>query len=153
MAFNSAKFAKQEFEPRTEKLEVPVLAEWFDKDEKPEWIVRGLTGSEFVKAQSAQEKHKLITSLAEALVAGNNNDKVSALKEMLGNSDDVPAELAKRIEMFVFGTVKPEIDMSIAVKLAKSFPSDFMIITNKIINLTAMGANMVKRKPSGKTPT
>jgi len=151
MGFNSNQFTKQKFEHKTEKLKVEVLADWFGKDEEPIWEVRSLTGSEFVKAQEAQAKNKNLAVLAEALVAGSDKDKVKALKQMVGTTDDVPGELAKRMEMLVFGTVNPEIDMTVAIKLAEYFPSDFMILTNKIINLTSLGSDMVKRKAYGKT--
>jgi len=152
MAFSNAKFMKQKLEHSTESISVPALAEWFGDDE-PVWMIRSLTGTEFIKSQEAQAKNKNIQILAEALAVGNSKEKVDALKSMVGTGDDVPAELAKRIEMFVFATVSPVVDMELAVKMAEFFPSDFMIITNKIINLTARGADMVKPKPSGKANT
>ena len=151
MGFNTNKFMKQKFEHRTEKVSVPALAEWFDKDSKPEFLVRNLTGAEMARSQEAVAKNKNIAAIAEALVSSNQPDKVAALKEFVGNGDKVPDELAKRIEMMVSGTVDPEIDMSMAVKIAENFPVEFMQITNQITVLTGMGASMEKPKASGKT--
>ena len=151
MGFDSNKFMKQKFEHRTEIVDVPALAEWFDKDCKPEFLVRNLTGTEMVNAQEAVAKNKNIAAIAEALVSSSQPDKVAALKEFVGNGDKVPNELAKRIEMLVSGTVEPEVDMSIAVKIAENFPVEFMQITNKITQLTGMGASMEKPKRCGKT--
>ena len=151
MGFNTNKFMKQKFEHRTEKVSVPALAEWFDKDSKPEFLVRNLTGAEMARSQEAVAKNKNIAAIAEALVSSNQPDKVAALKEFVGNGDKVPDELAKRIEMMVSGTVDPEIDMSMAVKIAENFPVEFMQITNQITVLTGMGASMEKPARSGKT--
>ena len=149
--FNNQKFMKQKFEHRTDSIPVPDLADWFDKDAKPEFIVRNLTGSEFVLVQDAVQKNKNKVAMIEALVESNQMDKVDAIKDLIGNSDKVPDELARRLEMVVFGTVEPELDMSAAIKLAENFPSEFMMIAGKITQLTGKGASMVKRKPSGKT--
>lgn len=142
---------KQGFEYRTMSVPVPALAAWFDKGSKHEFVVRNLTGTEFTSAQEAVAKNKNIAAVAEALVSSSHPEKVAALKEFVGTSDGVPDELAKRIEMIVSGSVEPEVDMPLAIKLAENFPVEFMLITNKITVLTGMGASMVKQKPSGKT--
>lgn len=150
MAFSSTRFLKQNFNHRTETVEVPALKDWFGKDEDPKWEVRGLSGAEISRSQEAVAKNKNMSSLIEAFVSSGDKDKVDALRTIIGTSDDNPSDLVKRIEMLVFGSVKPKIDMTIAVKLAENFPVEFMNLTNKITILTGLGSEMVKSKPSGK---
>ena len=150
MGFDSNKFMKQKFEHRTEIVDVPALAEWFD-GEKHGFLVRNLTGAEMANAQEAVAKNKNIAAIAEALIGSSKPDKVAALKEFVGTGDSVPNELAKRIEMMVSGAVEPEVDMPMAIKLAENFPVEFMTITNKITMLTGMGASMEKPKRCGET--
>ncbi|MCU7836533.1 MAG: hypothetical protein KZQ83_14950 [gamma proteobacterium symbiont of Taylorina sp.] len=150
MGFNSNKFMKQGFEHRTDSVSVPSLAEWFDKDSTPEFLVRNLTGTEMSNAQEAAAKNKNVAAIAEALVSSSHPDKVAALKDFVGTGDKVPNELAKRMEMMVSGTVEPEVDMSMTIKIAENFPVEFMQITNKITMLTGLGASTSKPKPSGK---
>lgn len=148
--FNKNRFIKQKFEQRTESVSVPALAEWFDGDDPFEWVVRNLTGNEMSASQEASAKNKNIAALIEALVTSGQDEKVKALRAIIGIADDVSSDLAKRLEMIVYGSVKPEIEMDVAVKLAENFPVEFMQITNKITILTGQGALAVKPKPSGK---
>lgn len=149
--FNKNRFIKQEFEHRTESVSVPALAAWFDKGSNPEWTLRNISGNEMALAHEALAKSKNVAALAEALLTSNQKDKVEALKQFVGTADDVPGEMAKRLEMLVAGSVDPEIDMPIAIKLADNFPVEFMMLSNKVIALTGLGASQVKPKPSGKT--
>ena len=143
------KFMKQEFSARTETVQVPSLAEWFEGD--PVFEIRGLTGSELVSTNEAADKNKNLAAIIETLATGLQNDKIGAFKELAGVSDDVPAELIRRIEILINGTVSPVVDRPFAVKLAEHFPADFVIITNKIRILTGQGSDVVKQKPSGET--
>ena len=149
--FNTNKFMKENLAPKTEKIEVQNLSEFFSKDETPEFEVRALTGSELIRTNEAAETNKNLSAIVQALATGTQQGKTEALKELAGVSDDVPAELARRIEILMFGCVKPEVDRQFAVKMAEFYPADFVIITNRIRVLTAQGADMVKPKPSGKT--
>ncbi|RLA02156.1 MAG: hypothetical protein DRQ47_07150 [Gammaproteobacteria bacterium] len=149
--FNKNQFIKQAFKPRTEVVPVPSLADWFDKGSKPEWTVRSLTGNEMAIAQEALAKSKNVAAIAEALLSSKQSDKIEALKEFVGTADSVHEQVSKRLEMLVFGSVKPEIDMSIAVKIADNFPIEFAILSTKILQLTGLGSSSLKRRPSGKT--
>ena len=152
MGFNNNKFIKQGFESRTESISVPALSDWFDKDDEPFWVVRNLTGNEMAASQESASKNKNIAAIAEALTSPGQVEKVKALRSIIGNSDDVCPDLAKRLEMIVFGSVEPKIDMDIAIKLSENFPVEFLQITNKITILTGLGASKVKLMPSGETP-
>lgn len=147
MGLNTTAFMKDKLEHRTEEISVPALADWFDGD--PVWIVRGLGGSEVSSAQETVAKNKNIGALAQALVSPDQTEKVRALRDLIGTSDNVPDELAKRIDMLVSGSVEPKVDFSLAVKLADNFPVEFMNLTTKIIVLTGLGSTKVKLKPSG----
>ena len=149
MGFNKNAFTKQKFEHRTDTVSVPALSDWFDGD--PDWVVRNLSGNEMSMCQESSEKNKNISAITEALVTSNQKEKVDALRAIIGNTDDVTDDMAKRLEMIVYGSVEPEIDTSIAIKLAENFPVEFMQITNKITIMTGMGASKVKPKASIKT--
>lgn len=144
-AFLSATFAHRESTVRVEGL-----ADFFD--EEPEWIVRGMSAGELLKCNSASETQKNLATAIEALAGSVGKDKVPATRKLLGLEGVADAEMAKRLEMLVIGSVKPEIGLDAAVKLGHSFPVEFMQLTNEIMKLTSEGADTVKRKPSGKTP-
>lgn len=147
MGFNSTKFAKQQFEPREDDVEVPALAPWFDASETAEpprhlWRVRGLTGPEFATMMNAATKTQNLGSIIEAI--GSSEVKKEELKSLLGFGDDSPPDIMKRLEQIVLGSVEPKIDSSTAVKLANTFPIEFYQITNKITALTGLGMDLKK---------
>jgi len=145
--FDTNKFEQSQLSPRTAKVEVKDLKQWFDKDEDPNWEVKGLTATEMAKAQESASKNKNIISVIEAIAT--DKDKVNALKELLGTDDNVPVELAKRMEHLVQGSINPVVDLSLSVKLAQHFPIVFMQLTTKILELTGLGSiDRVKLKAS-----
>ena len=146
MAFDSKAFMAARFEPRTEALAVPGLAAWFG-DDQPVWTVRGQTANEIAKANNAADKHKAIDSIVKAIAA--ESDKVAAIKAQLGIDGNTPGEIIKRLEQLVMCSVEPVITLDIAVKLAESRPVEFYILTNKIVELTAMGMDVKKSRGSG----
>jgi len=144
MPFNIGEFERAEFVPRTKRVAVPSLAQFFDDGEKPEWEVRGLTAIELHKATNAKSNAKLTGEVVKAIDSGG--DVAKELQKKLGLGNDVPAEVAKRLEMLVAGSVSPEVPMRIAVKLAETFPVDFLSLTNEITALTGMGFEYAKPK-------
>ena len=149
MTFDIQGFSGTKFEPRTEEVEVPALKEWFDKGEKPLWKVRGQTSNEMVKAFESVGKNKTLDSLIKAI--GSTKKQIDEIKEAIGVSDQVPEDIIKRLEQIVTCSIDPVIDMPTAVKLAEAFPIEFYTITMKIVELTGLGMNYPKSKPSGKT--
>jgi len=151
--FDNRGFMTQKFEPRTKIIPVPDLKHWFKEDGKPEFKIRNLTGNEFIKTAFVVEeaKSELKKAFLEALNSENIADKVDSIKDLIGVSDSNHPELIKRLEMFVYGSVSPKVDMPFAVKFATNFPSEFSMITSEIVTLTSGGATMVKPKPSGIT--
>ena len=149
------KFLNAALKPREVSIEVPELAEWFGKDEKPVWVVRGLTAAELGRANQAADKSNENLRALVAAMAGAG-DKAGAIRKTMGLSDDdVPTDVSRRIEMLAAGSVSPEVgsaNRDVAVKLAESFPTIFYNLTNNILNLTGQGAETGKPKRSGQTP-
>lgn len=151
MGFNSEGFLTETFKPRTEKVSVKELAGWFDKGETPVWEVRGLTGVEIATANEVAAKRQLSTAIVEGLATMKAKEVKDAIVAMLGRSEGVTEETAKRIEHLVIASVKPECTEDLAVKLNKAFPTVFLQLTNKILVLSGLGMLPGKSKPFGKT--
>ena len=141
---------------REQEVKVPELSEWFPKG-KAVWRVRGLTAAELARAnESADHGTENIKALVSAL-AGGAGDKADAIKKLVGiPSEDMPADISRRIEMLACGSVDPVVggdNRDVAVRLAEMFPVTFYELTNAIKSLTGMGAELGKPKRSGKTQT
>lgn len=156
MGFNSKKFMKAKFVPRIEKVPVPDLAEFFSglKDDViPTWTVRGLTGNELGNCAEAAGRNSNVAAIVEGIAGTAKKEKIKAVQGLLGVSDNVPQDVAKRIEHFVSGSVSPKVDKEFAVKFCKNFPVEFLQLTNKIMLLTGQGRVPGKPQGSGKKKT
>lgn len=146
------KFLAAPLPSRSSTIAVPELAAFFEKDEKAEWVVRGMTATELARTKEAHSNSDLLKQVAEKLATG---DKASALKDVLGvGSDEVPEDISERIERLAIASVSPALGdekRDIAVKLAESFPVTFYKLTNEILNLTGQGADLGKLKRYGRT--
>lgn len=149
------KFLNASLRPRESEVSVPDLGAFFPEGtEDPKWTVRGLTAAELGRAnEAAESRQESLKSLVEALAG--DGDKATEIRKTMGLSDEeVPGDISKRIEMLVAGSVDPEIgqeNRDVAVRLAESYPTVFYQLTNTIMNLTGQGAELGKRKGSGKT--
>jgi hypothetical protein len=155
MPFDLQRFAQADFAPRTQAVPVPGLKAFFGKDDKPEFVVRGLTAAQLHQAIDAKQRQASVHSVVEAIA--NSTAKASEIKKALGLSTDMPGEIVKRLEMLVAGSVSPVLDMPTAVKLAETFPVEFLSITSTIAELTGQGFDLVKptaasRKNPASTP-
>ena len=102
-AFMNAQYVAREAEiPITE----PELKNFFNSDGMPVWKVRGLTGNELGKANDVAEKNKDLRAIIEGLMSGGSKEKALALKKLVGVSDDVPNDIAKRIEHVYLNVLK-----------------------------------------------
>jgi len=149
------RFLNSAFSLREEAVKVPELRNvLFDQGEKAEWVVRGLTAAELGRAEEAASRRPEDVKAIVTALAGSG-DKAEAIQQMLGVSGkDVPADVSRRIELLVAGSVSPELSADkrdVAVRLAETFPTTFYKLTNSILSLTGRGAELGKRKPSGKT--
>lgn len=149
MGFDLKAFRKAQFEDRTAKVPVPDLKEWFAEEDEPAFIVRGLTAEEVARCNEAVQRNKNISTVVEALHSSNQQEKIQAMREMLGISESVPNDLAKRLEQFAIGMVDPDMDHELAKKFAETYPVEFYSITTKIMELTGLGRQLIKKKRSG----
>lgn len=151
MAFDQDKFMATSFSAREETVSVPDLKGFFAKNDKPLWRVRGLKGVEIGRAREASDKNKTIKAVVEGLVDSNPKKKAEAVLELIGNPQNVPQDIAYRIEIFKAGSVEPALDYPVIVRLCETFPIEFYLITNKIIELSGKGHIPGKAPPSGAT--
>lgn len=142
MTFSVDKFERAQFAPRTQEVDVKDLAAFFDDGEKPIWIVRGLSSSELHRAMEAGKRQQSIEAIVKAIAQGA--DQAESVRKAIGLTTGVPGEIAERMEMLVMGSIAPKIELQLAVKLADSFPLEFLLLTNVIKELTGKGADMVK---------
>lgn len=144
--FDTKRFMKASFIPRTEKVELAALKEWFSdlrKDEVPTWEVRGLTGSEMAICNEASKTNTSIDNVIKAITT--NTDKIEEIRKAVGiNTGEVPAEIIKRLQQLVTASVDPIVDHELAVKMAETYPVEFYILTNKIVILTGLGLDLAK---------
>lgn len=144
------KFMNTNFIRRTGEIEIAELKEFFKDNEKPIFKLQGLTGEELAQVNAAVDKHRNLGKLLEGLLSGDAKEKVDAIKESMGITEKTPADMVRRIELFVRGVYSPKVDQNFAVKFAKNFPVDFYTVTNQISNLTGRGGMPGKSRPSGK---
>lgn len=135
--FDLEKFRKADFKPREAEIEFSALAEAGFGDGK--FTVRGLTATEIAQAEEAATRGKLVSQLVEKLAGSSGKDQVDALLEGVGISDDVPAQLTKRMEHVCLGSIKPKLELSDVVALANAYPIEFSQLANKVLELTGLG--------------
>lgn len=153
MGFDAERFRTAGLEPRRSSVAVPELAHWFPDGEEPVWIVRALTGEELARANEAGQRAAMIQSAVEALAAAaNRDDQGEAIANLIGYGSETPAELAKRFDHLVSGSVEPRIDRDLAVRLFRSYPVTGYKLTNEIFRLTGLGPEVGKSQPSTPTP-
>lgn len=152
------KFLNASLKPRQAQVSVPALAAWFPPAPAsgtvdgiapptappvPVWVVRGLTAAELCRANQAAESGLDNVRAMVAALAGDG-DKAATIRAAMGlSSEDVPADISRRIEMLATGSVTPELGdnyRDVAVKLAETYPTVFYELTNAITNLTGQGA-------------
>lgn len=149
--FDAQRFLQTLFAARTAEVAVPDLRAWFGPDDAPVFIVRGLTGEEVARANEAADRAAKLRAALEAL-ADAGAVRREAVATVLGTGDDVPDDLLKRYEHLIAGSVEPAIDREIALKLFREFPIVGYQLTNKILELTGMGADPGKSPGSGPIP-
>jgi len=142
MPFDLDRFERAKFEPRRAKVAVEALAGFFPDGEPAVWEVRGLNTNELHRAIEASRRQGNIEAVVRAIAS--NGDQAAAVRKAIGLTADTPAEIAKRLELLVMGSVAPTIELPVAVKLAESFPIEFLSLTNEITELTGRGFDLVK---------
>jgi hypothetical protein len=142
MGFDVSKFAKTKFNPRTKQIPVPNLREFFTlgEGEEPVFTVRNLEGEELARVREYQREYMNLGKLIEGLLAGDQKEKVKAIKESYGMTEKVPGDFARRLKLLTVGSVDPVITQDISVRLAKYYPAEFYDLTNNIDLLNDHGA-------------
>jgi len=148
MPFKAKEFKKTRFACRTETVPLPDLKQWFDGP--AEWTVKGLNGNELGRCKEMAERNrKTINALLEALSENQVDRTVEVVQHLTGLDGNVPMDIALRIELLIAGSINPICDTELAVKLNMTFPTEFKILTKKILRLTGLGYEPGKQKPSG----
>lgn len=143
--FDSKAFNKAKFSPRTAAVPVPSMAEFFNEGEPAEFEVRGLSGNEMALCNDALTRRANIGLVITAMrLTGEHKE---ALDRLLGGTDELPPEIAKRLEML--NIVFPGLGYPAWIKVCDVFPVVFYELTNKILELTGQGKALEKPKPSG----
>lgn len=149
MPFDTRKFMAANFEPRTREVTIfsSALADFFDKDEKPVFVVRGLTAAEMARSQEAAERTRSYETLIQSLT--NNSEQIEIIKETLGISTDDPRAYRIRLEQVVLGSVSPKLDITQVVKIAHTSGGDFASLSLAIMELSGEGMQLKKLSTSG----
>lgn len=150
MAFKRDAFVDARLEPRRSEVPVSDMAHWFDDGDQPVWRIRGLTGKQLGQANEAAERNKNVNAILQAIASRNTKKKAQGVKDLLGlNTEDMPQDIAKRIEILIMGSVEPECDLQLALKVCQAHPVEFFAITQEILRLTGQGSTLGKPMPSG----
>ncbi|MCP1496218.1 hypothetical protein J2Y86_000925 [Pseudomonas migulae] len=144
MGFDVTAFNKAKMENATAELHLPSLQQFFGED-KPIWIVRGMTHTEICRMQETKHSDKLLNT-AIAAVAGSEEDKAKIIREFVGDTNGIHESTRRCIEQLVMCSVAPKIDRPIAVRLSQFYPTEFDALCRKIFQLTDDGPTIAKKK-------
>ena len=125
MSFDIKAFINEQFTPRTVDYPVPKLKDWFKNGEKPVWKIRSLNGAEIGRADEAVQNEGMTAKILEAVTSMNSTEVATQIKELMGKSDGKPKSIAKRIYHLMYGSVEPECNLELAVKVCDFFPVVF----------------------------
>ena len=113
--FDVEKFTNTKFVPRIREIPLPGLKSFFPEDEKPIFIVRCLEGEELARIRDYVQEYFNISKLVESLIAGNQQEKINAIRETYGISEKVPGDYARRLKLLQVGCIDPKIDQQMLV--------------------------------------
>jgi|LGVE01.1.fsa_nt_gb hypothetical protein len=137
------KFSAANFSPRSIDVPVPEMERFFPEDTGKKdmtWEVRGLTAEELAGVNDAVQQNKNASSILSAISSKVTKEKIGAIKEAMGMSDDnAPDDVVRRITMLTLGCVSPECPQDMAVRVGDAFPQVFYKLSNKITELTGLG--------------
>ena len=150
--FDEKRFMAAAFEARETDVPVPDMKDFFDEEENPAWRVRGLTGQELGLVHQAVARNRNMDAILEGLASAVDKEKSESIRKLIGDRDEVPDDIAKRLEMLTIASVAPECDLELAKKVARVYPIEFYQITNEINRLTGMGME-TKKKPAASSKT
>lgn len=157
MGFQAERFAQVTLAPRTRSVPVPELADWFDGDDKPVFLVRGLTADELARAKDAHAMNLRKLGLLRALEREDPDPgqiAEEARAAIQGSAEDKHAQIAMRQQMILHGVVEPALSEEIVAKLATHYAMLIYRVSDAINDLTGRGSEAVKKpKRSSRTAT
>ena len=153
MSIDVKALQKQKFDKRTKVIPVPRLKDWTKNGEDPTWTIQSLGTKEIWKAEVAasEESRNAVAQLSEALAGSDVSEAAEKIKSLVGVSVDIPQELAKRIFLLTYSSVDPVCDLTTASIICDHFPTDFLNITQEILNISGLGSKKKELKSSGVT--
>jgi hypothetical protein len=151
MTFDKNKFMAAKYSFREKEIPVPSLKDFFDPDTKPVWKIRNLTGVDIARADEAASKYALSSDVLEALMGSHSKKVQDSVKKILGKSEDIPVDIAKRVEHLQICSIDPVCDLDLALKICKVQALLFLELTNEILKLSGKGMKLGELKASGKT--
>lgn len=149
MAFDEKAFMKaaKAAEPRTADVPVPSLAAFFG-DGPAQITVRGLTGPELARVHEQVAKNTNFEAIVKAMASGSADPE--KVKELMGlSTTKQPDEIVRRLHLLATGAVSPTLAVPVCIQIATVCPVEFYALTNRITELTGLGAELGKPKPSG----
>ena len=149
--FDISAFSREKYEPREAEIsfKIPVPGSGSPEPVEQVFVVKGLTAEELAKIDQIVDNNKNLQALLDAVVRADSGDikaRLDAIKDLAGMSNDVPASHVKKLAIFRAGCVNPEFGQADAVKFAKVHPIEFIIISNKIYELTGLGQQVKKKR-------
>lgn len=149
MGFDLGKFEQTPFEYRTQEVPADEVADFFDKDDKKVFVVRGLDSRELFQAQAAAAKSSNLTELIKEITGKNAKKAADAALQLLGIREDMPSEYVRSLHTVRMGTVEPKLQQSQVVKLADTSPALFTRLKIVIDNLSGQGKDAGELNASG----
>jgi hypothetical protein len=146
MPFKPEQFRSAHLSARTMEVRVEELQDWFDGE--PLWKVRAPSANDLARANDAQARLSRVSALAQALTDGGKAEILREMQAVIGRSDDVMPDVARRLELVAACSIDPECDLELAVKLAEFAPVAFYSISNAILLLAGKGPE-IEKKPIG----
>jgi hypothetical protein len=144
--FKSDSFFETTFTRRTAFVGAPGLSNYFEDDQKIGFEVQSLTGTEYARALEEVRNIAARKRTIAAAKKGGADALAVALEEQFGIGDDGAADeetgrTVLRLCLWEAGIVdKSAADRRVGAKVHKHFPSDFIRVTDKILELTEEGS-------------
>ena len=154
MSFDLKRFNSTKLAIRTKEVDVPALKPFFDEDEKPVFVVKGISGEELARVNEQVYINAGAQKAIELAQQKGAQAGVEAVRTLLGGfSDNVPDTHVRNINIVHLGCVEPKLERPDVVRLAQNYPIEFSILSQEILKLTGQGATIdqVKSTASGKT--
>jgi len=151
MGFDLKAFEKTQFDRRTADVEVPELAVFFEKDEKPVFTVQNLEAPEIAKVEVSGQTNDKMAGLIQHLFAGSEAEKIDALQELMGIHKDLEPAYIQCLTRVELGLSRPKLNRQAVIRLGKLSQDAFYRINRKIKELSGQGSELGKLQASTKT--